>query len=273
MSGKTSDLRMRTDPVARGTEIVREWFQRNAPALMIVGGLLVLWEIFTRFFNEQGNVYFPSIAYTVRQSLEFSDLVVEGFVTTGTEVLVGFVLSVVIGILLGIVFAESFVIRQAALPGLVFSYSVPHAVMAPMFIIWFGRGLIGIGLFVAWFGFFQVLINTITGFTQMDEEFEHLGEVAGASRLQMIRKIKFWAALPHISGGIKVAVQQSFIGAVIAEFIASSSGLGYLILFSGRLLREGLMFGVLIVLMVFAVVFFKLVSLLIDYLVPGPEGL
>jgi NitT/TauT family transport system permease protein len=234
--------------------------------------LLVLWEVYSRFFNYRGDVYFPSIEYVVTQSLEYSDLIVTGVRTTAVEVAFGFVLAVSVGIVLGIVFAESFAIRQAALPGLVFTYSVPHAVLAPLFIIWFGSGLIGVGLFVAWFGFFMVLINTITGFTQVDEEFKHLGEVTGASRWQMIKKIKFWAALPHITGGIKVAVQQSIIGAVIAEFIASAGGLGYQILVSGRLLREGMMFGVLIVLMLFAVTFYKVVVALIDVLVPGPSG-
>lgn len=272
MSRKNSHYRFVANSVDSSVAVVKRWFARNAPALAIVASLLVLWEIYSRFFNERGNVYFPSIAYTVRQTMEYSNLVTTGFVATAEEVVVGFVLSIILGVVLGIVFAESFVVRQMALPGLVFSYSIPHAIMAPLFLIWFGRGTIGIGLFVAWFGFFQVLINTITGFTQVDEEFKHLGEVTGASRLQMIRKIKLWAALPHISGGIKVAIQQSFIGAVIAEFIASSSGLGFLILFSGKLLREGLMFGVLIVLMAFAVSFYKIASLLIDRLSPGPGG-
>lgn len=250
----------------------KDWFKRNGPALLVVALILLAWETYSRFFNELGNVYFPSIAYTISQSVEFVDLIVQGVQTTAIEVTVGFVLSVVIGVIVGVIFAESFLIRQATLPALVLTYSVPHAVMAPLFIIWFGRSLIGIGLFVAWFGFFQVLVNTITGFTQVEEEFKHLGDVVGASRWQMIKKIKFWAALPHITGGIKVAVQQSIIGAVIAEFIASGGGLGYLILVSGKLLREGLMFGVLIVLMVFAVIFYKVVTVLIDALVPGPGG-
>ena len=250
----------------------KDWLKRNSLALLVVAGLLGVWKIYSEFINTRGNAYFPSIEYTINQSLRFSNLLVEGIWTTTAEVTVGFILSVIIGVAVGIVFAESFVIRQASLPALVFTYSVPHAVMAPLFIIWFGRGLVGIGLFVAWFGFFQVMINTLTGFTQVNEEFEHLGEVVNASRWQMIKKIKFWAALPHIAGGIKVAVQQSIIGAVIAEFIASGGGLGFLILNSLLVLREGLTFGVLIVLMVFAVIFYKVVTSIIDMLVPGPGG-
>ena len=251
---------------------VKEWFQRNSLVLLVVAGLLGLWKVYWEFFNPRGNAYFPSIEYTIHQTLQYQGQVIQGVITTASEVTVGFLLSVVIGIVVGIVMAESFVVRQMSLPALVFTYSVPHAIMAPLFIIWFGRGILGIGLFVAWFGFFQVMINTLTGFTQINEDFRHLGEVVDASRWQMIKKIKFWAALPHIAGGIKVAVQQAIIGAVIAEFIASGGGLGFLILNSLLVLREGLTFGVLVVLMVFSVIFYKAVTFAIDLAVPGPGG-
>ncbi|MFB6254248.1 MAG: ABC transporter permease [Halobacteriaceae archaeon] len=251
---------------------VKDWFARNRLVLLVVLGLFVLWKIYVEFIRYRGNAYFPSISYMIHQSLRFQDKLIAGVITTATEVTVGFILSVIIGVTVGIIMAESFIVRQISIPALVFTYSVPHAIMAPLFIIWFGRGLLGIGLFVAWFGFFQVMINTLTGFTQINEEFKHLGEVLNASRWQMISKIKFWAALPHIAGGIKVAVQQAIIGAVIAEFIASGGGLGFLILNSLLLLREGLTFGVLIVLMVFSVSFYKVVTFLIDYLSPGPGG-
>lgn len=268
----TTETQQRQLTIGTPVTWVKGWFRRNYLALLVVAGLVGIWKLYSEFVNTRGDAYFPSIEYTVSQSYEFRATILEGIVTTTAEVTVGFLLSIIIGVVVGIIFAESFTIRQASLPALVFTYSVPHAVMAPLFIIWFGRGIFGIGLFVAWFGFFQVLINTITGFTQVNEEFRHLGEVVDASRWQMIKKIKFWAALPHITGGVKVAVQQSIIGAVIAEFIASGGGLGFLILNSLLVLREGLTFGVLIVLMVFAVVFYKIVATAVEWAVPGPSG-
>lgn len=247
---------------------VRQWFERNVITLLVLALLLSVWEIYSRFFNTRGVHYFPSIEFVIAQTWQFSDLVIEGFRITLAEVLTGFVLSVVLGILIGIVFSESFIIRQSMLPMLVFAWSIPHAIVAPLFIIWFGSGLIGIGLFVAWFGFFTVFINTITGFSQVSEEFHNLGEVAGATRWQMIKKIKFWAALPHITSGIKVAVQQSIVGAIIAEFIATGGGLGFLIVLSNKMLRGGLMFGTLILIMIFAVVLYRVIGYLINLYVP-----
>lgn len=251
----------------------KDWFKRNYLALLVVTGIFVAWFIYSSFINTRGDAYFPSIEYMLTQTYQFRGELFAGILTTTAEVMVGFILSIVIGVVLGIIFAESFLIRQASLPALVFTYSVPHAIMAPLFIIWFGRGIVGIGLFVAWFGFFQVLINTITGFTQVNDEFKQLGEVVDATRWQMITKIKLWAAMPNITSGIKVAVQQSIIGAVIAEFIASGGGLGFMILNSLLVLREGLTFGVLITLVLFSVVFYKVVGALIDLIIPGPSSI
>ena len=142
--------------------------------------------------------------------------------------------------------------------------------MAPLFLLWFGNGLFAVMLFVAWFGFFTIFVNTLTGFSQVEPEFYQLGEVLGASRWQMIRKVKFWTALPHISSASKIAVQQSVVGAIIAEFIATGSGLGYTLDYALKLSETGLLFGSLVLLMAFAIVFYKSVEFLIDYLVPGP---
>lgn len=251
---------------------VRGWFVRNGPSLGIVALLLVLWQIYSQFINTRGDIYFPSIEYTIRQTVEFQETVIKGFQVTLAEVFVGFVLAVIIGVIVGVIFAKSFLIRQGTMPALVYFYSLPHAIVAPLFIVWFGNGLLGIGLFVAWFGFFSVLINTITGLTQVDEEFHYLAEVAGASEWQRLRKIEIWAALPHIVGGVKIAVQQSIVGAIIAEFIATGSGLGFLIILSGKMLRQGMMFGVLILIMLFAVIFYKFVSFALDAFTPGPAA-
>ena len=251
---------------------VVSWFNRYKSSLVVVLGILGAWTIYARFFNPRGNRYFPSPTYTVEQTLAFSDRVIAGFQITMAEIAVGFVLSVVVGLLLAIIFAESFILRQMAMPAIVFSYSIPHALMAPLFIVWFGNNLTGIALYVAWSGFFVVFINSLTGLTQVEEEFHQLADVAGATRWQRLRKIKFWAAMPHITTGVKIAVQQSIVGAIIAEFIATGGGLGYLIIFSAELLHGGLLFGVLILLMTLAAILYYGASVIIEIITPGPIG-
>lgn len=248
---------------------IHEWFRSQIGTLLVVGGLFASWLIYSTFFNPRGDIYFPSVGYTIQQTLEFSDLVIAGVQTTFVSILFGYVLSLIAGVTIGVILAESFVVRQMSLPSIVFSYSLPHAILAPVFILWFGNGILGIGIFAAWFGFFSVMINTITGFNSVEREFHYLADVVGATHWQKIQKIKVWAALPHVASGAKIALQQTIIGVIIGEFIATGSGLGYLIVSASALNRLGLLFGVLIIIMVFAITMYKLVSLVIEFITPG----
>lgn len=251
---------------------VYDWFKRNGISLGIVVGLLVLWEFYTQFINKRGDIFFPSISFVIRQTYKFRAEVFEGLQATLLEALFGFTLAVVFGVILGIVFSKSFILRQGTLPMLVYFYSLPHAIVAPLFIVWFGNGLIGIGLFVAWFAFFSVFVNTLTGLGQIPQELHQLGDVTGATSWQRLKHIELWAAMPHVIGGIKIAVQQAIVGTIIAEFIATGSGLGFLIVSAGKMLRDGMMFGVLILIMLVSVLFYKFVTLMLDVVTPGPSG-
>lgn len=250
-------------------EYGRDWIKVRLASFFIVAGLLVVWYLYSTFVNQTGDIYFPSIGYVINQTIQYQDLVIAGMQTTFTEIVVGYIFSVFLGVTIGIILAESVVLRQMSMPSVVFAYSLPHAIVAPLFILWFGSGLLGISLFAAWFGFFSVLVNTITGFNSVDEEFDQLCTVVGASRWQKIRKIKIWAALPHIASGAKIALQQTIIGVIIGEFIATGSGLGHIVVSATALNRLGLLFGVLIIIMVFAIVLYKGVGLTIDFVTPG----
>lgn len=145
---------------------------------------------------------------------------------------------------------------------------LPAAILAPIFVLWFDSYIVAASVFVAWVSFFPILINTITGFSHVRQELYHLGDVFGATPSQFVRKIEFWEALPYSASGLKVAVQQAIVGAIVIEFIATTGGLGYLIVNALELLRQGLLFGVLIVIICFAVVFYNLTAWLISSLTP-----
>jgi NitT/TauT family transport system permease protein len=187
---------------------------------------------------------------------------------TGSSAILGLLLAVVIGISLGIVFAELYYVRNGLFPIVVFLYSTPAAILAPIFIIWFGSGVPAVIAFAAWTAFFPIFINTVTGLNATKEEFEQLGSLFNASRIQMIRHIKFWYAIPNIVSGIKVAVTLSMVGAIIAEYIATGSGLGGQIISGLFRFEEGWVFGVVITIGVFSIVLYKLTCSILDRLTP-----
>lgn len=255
-------------PGARVTDAVRRWFGRNRYALAIVGAVVVLWHVVATT-DGRGNIFLPTPAFAVRQTLENRATLVAAVRVTVSEVIIGFTIAVVAGILLGILVSEYGIVSEVFFPVVIVGYAMPHAVLAPIFLVWFGNNLVGAGLFVAWVAFFVILVNTITGMNQIRDEFEELGESVGATKWQMIRKVKFWEALPHIVNGVKIAALQSVVAAIIVEFLGSQKGLGWHIVNAGELSKTGLLFGVLVAIMVFALAFYKLVGVLLELATPA----
>ncbi|MFC6874578.1 ABC transporter permease [Halobellus marinus] len=239
-------------------------FKRYWTSIFVVALLIAVWVAYSSFINVRGDVYFPSIQYMVTRSFENRDVLLPGLFTTLSEAIMGFSIAVVIGVALGIICSQIPRILKTILPSIVFLYAIPQAIVAPIFILWFGNNIISIGLFVAWFGFFTVFINTLTGFDSVREEYDHLGAALGASNWQMIRKVYFWKAFPHISTGMKVAIQQSTVGAIIAEFIATGSGMGFILISAKNTAKIGLLFGSLVLLMLAGTVLFLSTAAIIN---------
>jgi NitT/TauT family transport system permease protein len=252
----------------------------------VAAGLLflALWEAIARVIDN--NRIVADIPYTVSSLVAESDTISLQVMETFSSVFVAFVLAVLVGVSLGLVVAEVFTIRQLTMPLIIFAYAVPHPVLAPMFIIWFLVGgdvtlltftgpsayifpevaaadaqldlaIDGVSTFGAWVGFFPVFISTITGMNELEERFEHLGTVLGATRWQMVKYFRFWRALPNIASSIKSTVQLSIVGVIVAEFIASSSGIGYQIVLGWKTGDLGYMFGVVLVIMVGSYTFYQ----------------
>ena len=264
---------------------IREWIRRQFPT--VIAGLLFLafWEGIARFIGN--NRIVADIPYTVSSMVAEADTISMQVMETFSSVFVAFVLAVVLGVGLGLIVAEIYTIRQMTMPLIIFAYAVPHPVLAPMFIIWFLVGgdvtlftftgpsaylfpdvaaadaqldlaIDGVSTFGAWVGFFPVFISTITGMNQLEERFEHLGILLGATRWQMVKYFRFWRALPNIASSVKSTVQLSIVGVIVAEFIASSSGIGYQIVLGWKTGDLGYMFGVVLVIMLGSYTFYQL---------------
>jgi NitT/TauT family transport system permease protein len=282
------------------TQLVRAryWLTDRVPALLSVVVLLVLWQLLAMVIDDNRIVAYPD--HTWRQFSARADTVFTRIVETFTSVAVAFLLAVLLGVTLGLVIAELRTVREMSMPMVIFAYAIPHPVLAPVFIIWFltvvdpivlfsftgpsaylldsvtaadaaqSFAINGVTTFAAWIGFFPVFLGTMTGMNALEERFEHLGTVLGATRFQMIRYFRFYRALPNIASSIKATVQLSIIGVIAAEFIASSSGIGFQIVLAWKDAKLGYMFGVVLTIMIVAYLFFQTVVWLLETLTP-PE--
>ncbi|WP_246755825.1 ABC transporter permease [Bradyrhizobium sp. CCBAU 53338] len=164
---------------------------------------------------------------------------------TLVETLLGFLLALAIGLPLAIAIANSRPLDLMFSPLLVGLQSVPKVALAPIVLVWLGTGLAS-KLVIVWLvAFFPIIIDTAEGLRSTPRELIQLAQSLKASRWQMFSKVQFPAALPFILTGAKVAITLALIGAVIAEFMGSSSGLGYLLLSATSQLNTPLAFAAL----------------------------
>lgn len=119
-------------------------------------------------------------------------------------------------------------------PFLMAFYSIPKIALAPLFIMWFGLALTPKIMLAALMVFFIVFMNTVSGLRSVDRGMVDVARVLGAGRLALIRKVLIPAAAPSIMAAIRVTFARAMVGAILAEFIASREGLGYMIVRAAR---------------------------------------
>ena len=150
---------------------------------------------------------------------------------TVEEILIGFGLAIVLGVLLAMLIRSSRTIERALYPWLVVSQRVPVPAVAPIFVIWTGFDLRPKIMVIALVGFFPIAVNTIDGLRAADPQLLRLMKTLRRSRWQRFRYAQLPASLPFLFSGLKVAAALStVIGAVFGEWVGASEGLGYLIL-------------------------------------------
>jgi NitT/TauT family transport system permease protein len=185
-------------------------------------------------------------------------------VTLGTT-LQGLLLAFVGGTALAILFNQSRLIEYSFYPYAVILQVTPVVAIAPLLLVYLPQPLAVLAC--AWIvAFFPVLANTTLGLSSVDRNLVDLFNLYGASRTQMLLRLKLPAALPYMLGGLKIAGGLSLIGAVVAEIAAGSagagSGLAYRIAESGYRLDIPRMFAALILLSVAGIAIFAALSLL-----------
>jgi len=173
---------------------------------------------------------------------------------TLTEIVLGFGLTVVTAIPLGLVIALSIVAKQIVYPPLMLLQLVPKIAVAPLFLVWLGFGIESKVVLTLLMTFFPLLLASISGFQILDDRLLYLTQSMGASSWQTFRYLRFPAALPVIFSGIKSSATIAATAAIVAEFVGANRGLGYVLLRGTSTMDLELTFAVLVVLTIIGVV-------------------
>ena len=181
---------------------------------------------------------------------------------TLSALLLGLAGGGVVGLLVGVALAESALLERVFRPYVVVSQVVPKLALAPLFVLWFGFGIVPTVLITALICFFPLMENTLTGLRHVDPQRLQLFRMLGATRWQTLLRLKLPVALPTILAGLRMAVVLALVGAVVGEFIGASHGLGAVVIASQGMMDTALMFAALFLIALIGLVLYQATLLL-----------
>jgi putative hydroxymethylpyrimidine transport system permease protein len=243
-------------------------------AALIVLALLGAWEAYARLSGIDSFVL-PAPDQVASSLWNDRGLLWHNLLVTAQEVGLGVLLALAVGMALAIAIHFSRSLRRGLYPLLVGSQAVPVVIVAPLLLVWFGFGITPKLLIITLVCFFPVVVTTLDALAAVDPDQLKLLRTLDASRWQAFRFAEMPAALPAALSGAKIAVAVAVIGAVFAEYVGSSDGLGHLMLQAIPQLETARAYAAVVLLAAFAVALFAALSLAERRLVPWrtrPEG-
>lgn len=207
---------------------------QNLPAAILMAVLLMIWQMAA--LKIDAAYILPSPVQVVVRLWELRRELVFGHLTATMQVVViGLVISIVLGIALAVLMDVSTIAEKAFYPIIIASQTIPTTALAPLFVLWFGYTIWSKVLVAVLITFFPITITVFDGFKSVKTEMIELMKTYGASPVQIFLKLKIPAVLPYFFSSIKMAIPLSIIGAAIGEWLGAQSGLGY---FSRRMMTQ-----------------------------------
>ena len=205
--------------------------------------LLIVWEALLRAgVGDRRFVPAPSDIGVRFWQLTLSGELLWHTAVTCYRVIVGYLIGAIPGIAIGLLMAMYRPVRIFFDPLIAALFPIPKVALMPLLLLAFGFGDASKIALVATAVFFPVIVNTYAGAANIERLYWDVAKNFGASPYVMFTRVVFFGALPLIFAGLKIALAVSIVVLVAAEFVASKSGLGYLIWNSWELLQVDYMF-------------------------------
>lgn len=235
--------------------------------------ILILWQLILPLLN------IPS--YLLPTPLEiFAEFQKRGgfifghFLPTFYETMLGFLIGALVGVVsaLGIVYSR--ILWITIYPSLVVIGSVPRIAIAPLILIWLGIDSIWSKVTIAFLvAFFPMVVNSVVGFSQIENDMLDLAKTMGMKPWTEFRKIRLPNSIPYLFAGFKASIALAVIGAVVAEFVSGQQGLGYVIIIGNNNLNAALIFAAITLLSIMSLGLFGIIVGLEKVLMPWRRGI
>lgn len=226
---------------------MRRWLLTIINAVAVFLCLLLAWEIFI-LLSHVPKYMLPSPAAVARAVVTRHDSLLNSICITGEAAAGGLLASILVGVVIALLFAQSRWIRRMFYPYTILLQTVPILAIAPLILMWIGPGILAVMCVAFIICLAPVIANTTQGLISVEPNLIHLFLMHDASPAQILWRLRLPHAVPSLFVGIRIAAGISVIGAITGELFAGSSrvgegGLGYSILYASSQLETDYLFA------------------------------
>ena len=184
--------------------------------------------------------------------------------TTTCEVILGFVIGAFLGIVLGYIFIKVDALKTMLMPYLIFLQTAPKIALVPLFVIWFGIGLVSKVVLIISMVLFPVLSGMMLGLESIPPDVRNLMKILKASKWQIFSQVEMQYSLPALFASMKVGIVQAVIGAIVAEWMSGKQGLGYILTYASSTYDTPMLLAGIIVTIILGIATYQVISVLED---------
>ncbi len=228
--------------------------------LLVIAGLVLVWDIVIRVFSVPDYVV-PTPGAVGQALVKERARLLDNATPTIVESVGGFALGNLVAIAAALAFVHSKALERALYPVAVAVRTLPIVAIAPIFVLLLGNGYAPKIAIAALITFFPTLVNMVEGLESADPQALELMHVLSASKTEIFRYVRWPSSLPYLFSAMRIASTSSVLGALVAEWIGTNKGLGYLIVLTTYDFRTALLYAAMVVTSAIALAFFFLVSL------------
>ncbi len=229
--------------------------------LAVIAVLVVVWDALIRVFDIPAYVI-PAPASVGQALVKERARLVDNAIPTIMESLGGFALGNLVAIATAVAFVYNKALERALYPVAVAVRTLPIVAIAPILVLMLGNGYAPKVAIAALITFFPTLVNMVEGLESADPQAMELMHVLSASKAEVFRYVRWPSSLPYLFSAMRIASTSSVLGALVAEWIGTNKGLGYLIVLTTYDFRTALLYAAMVVTSAIALAFFFLVSIL-----------
>ncbi len=219
-------------PALRGSERVRGWAEHPLGIfclrLCTFVAILLIWQALATWLIGGFWISAPSTVAARIGKWAATGYLWQQVSITLEEAVVGFVLGALGGCVLGAVAGYYRMLGKVLEPIILALYSMPAIALAPLFLLWFGLGITSKIAVSGMTVLFIVFFNVYTGLRNVDQDLMNVVAVLGAKRRHIILKLILPSVLTYLFLGLKVSLPFALIGAVVAEMVSSTRGIGFM---------------------------------------------